>query len=92
MTPNFSSNVPDLGFTSFGSCLLQGCATAPGGNPSDPFESFNRSVFSFHGTRGSLGLLLLCTKWGCHVSLVTALSDELLFSAGNVLRVLVRGE
>lgn len=28
--------------------LLQGCATAPGGNPSDPFESFNRSVFSFN--------------------------------------------
>lgn len=28
--------------------LLQGCATAPGGNPADPFESFNRSVFSFN--------------------------------------------
>ena len=28
--------------------LAQGCATAPGGNPSDPFESFNRSVFSFN--------------------------------------------
>lgn len=28
--------------------LVQGCATAPGGNPSDPFESFNRSVFSFN--------------------------------------------
>ena len=28
--------------------LLQGCATAPGGHPSDPFESFNRSVFSFN--------------------------------------------
>lgn len=28
--------------------LIQGCATAPGGNPSDPFESLNRSVFSFN--------------------------------------------
>ena len=28
--------------------VAQGCATAPGGNPSDPFESFNRSVFSFN--------------------------------------------
>ena len=28
--------------------VFQGCATAPGGNPSDPFESFNRSVFSFN--------------------------------------------
>ncbi len=28
--------------------LVQGCATAPGSNPSDPFESFNRSVFSFN--------------------------------------------
>jgi phospholipid-binding lipoprotein MlaA len=28
--------------------VVQGCATAPGGNPSDPFESFNRSVFSFN--------------------------------------------
>ena len=28
--------------------VLQGCATAPGGNPADPFESFNRSVFSFN--------------------------------------------
>ena len=27
---------------------IQGCATAPGGNPSDPFESLNRSVFSFN--------------------------------------------
>lgn len=27
---------------------LQGCATAPGGNPSDPFEPLNRSVFSFN--------------------------------------------
>ncbi len=28
--------------------VAQGCATAPGGNPSDPFESLNRSVFSFN--------------------------------------------
>lgn len=28
--------------------LVQGCATAPGGNPADPFESLNRSVFSFN--------------------------------------------
>ena len=28
--------------------LIQGCATAPGGNPSDPFEPLNRSVFSFN--------------------------------------------
>jgi len=28
--------------------LLAGCATAPGGNPKDPFESFNRSVFRFN--------------------------------------------
>ena len=28
--------------------LLPGCATAPGGYPSDPFESFNRSVFRFN--------------------------------------------
>ena len=28
--------------------LVQGCATAPGGNPADPFEPFNRSVFSFN--------------------------------------------
>ena len=28
--------------------IAQGCATAPGGNPSDPFESLNRSVFSFN--------------------------------------------
>lgn len=27
---------------------LQACATAPGGNPADPFESFNRSVFTFN--------------------------------------------
>jgi len=29
---------------------LGGCATAPGGNPKDPFEGFNRSVFSFNET------------------------------------------
>jgi phospholipid-binding lipoprotein MlaA len=28
--------------------LLGGCATAPGGSPNDPFEGFNRSVFSFN--------------------------------------------
>ena len=28
--------------------VAQGCATAPGGNPSDPFESLNRSVVSFN--------------------------------------------
>lgn len=28
--------------------LLQGCASAPGAYPADPFESFNRSVFSFN--------------------------------------------
>lgn len=27
---------------------LPGCATAPGAHPADPFESFNRSVFSFN--------------------------------------------
>jgi len=28
--------------------FIQGCAAAPGRNPSDPFESLNRSVFSFN--------------------------------------------
>lgn len=37
-----------LASAAFVLALLQGCATAPGGNPSDPFESFNRSVFSFN--------------------------------------------
>lgn len=32
----------------FALLIVQGCATAPGANPSDPFESFNRSVFSFN--------------------------------------------
>jgi phospholipid-binding lipoprotein MlaA len=28
--------------------LLSACATTPGGSPQDPFEGFNRSVFSFN--------------------------------------------
>lgn len=28
--------------------LLQGCATGPGANPSDPLEPFNRAVFGFN--------------------------------------------
>ncbi|MDB5732386.1 MAG: VacJ family lipoprotein [Variovorax sp.] len=28
--------------------IASGCATAPGGNPADPFEPFNRSVYRFN--------------------------------------------
>ncbi len=28
--------------------LISGCATAPGGNPADPFEPFNRGVYGFN--------------------------------------------
>jgi phospholipid-binding lipoprotein MlaA len=49
MTPNSFFKRPLIWATfSLVLALLQGCATAPGGNPSDPFESFNRSVFSFN--------------------------------------------
>ncbi len=29
-------------------CLLAGCATAPGANPQDPWEAYNRSMFGFN--------------------------------------------
>jgi len=29
-------------------CLLAGCATVPNGDPRDPYESFNRAMFSFN--------------------------------------------
>ena len=37
-----------LAVTTFTLTLLQGCAVAPGGNPADPLESFNRKVYSFN--------------------------------------------
>jgi phospholipid-binding lipoprotein MlaA len=44
-------SLPNLFRVAFAAALafvLGGCATTPGGAPQDPFEGFNRSVFSFN--------------------------------------------
>lgn len=41
-------NLFRVAFAAALACALGGCATPPGGSPQDPFEGFNRSVFSFN--------------------------------------------
>lgn len=41
-------NLPRVAFAAALGFVLGGCATPPGGAPQDPFEGFNRSVFSFN--------------------------------------------
>jgi len=48
MTPRLAPRIPALALAALMLALLQGCATGPNANPSDPLEPLNRTVYKFN--------------------------------------------